>query len=60
MSNAELVRYLADGLTLQQISIKKEINIRAIHVKIIAIKEITGCDTLAAIVANYLRKKIIE
>lgn len=60
MTNADIVREIADGFTIPEIASKNNIKLRSLEERIKQIRKICGAKTLAQLVANYLRKKIIE
>lgn len=60
MSNAEIVRCLADGFTIPEIAKNNNLKKRGLEERVKKIRETVSANTLAQLVAKYLRSKIIE
>lgn len=60
MSNTEIVQLLANGYTVPEIAKEKMIPKTTLHKKIYILRERCVCKTVSELVANYLRKKLID
>jgi len=60
LTNSQLVQYLADGYTIPQIAKETGMKVKAIEQRIYVIKKTSISTTAAHLVANFLRKKIID
>lgn len=60
MTDVELVKRLADGNTIIEISKSSGINRRTLEKRIVVLRERCLCNTVAQLVAVYFRKKLIE
>lgn len=60
MNNSEIVQYLANGYKVREIAEIANINRRTLEDRILDLRERHLCKTVTHLVANYLRKKMIE
>lgn len=60
MTNAQIVQRLADGYVVREISAESGINRRTLEERIMNLRNQCLCKTVAQLVANYLRRKLIE
>lgn len=60
MSNSEIVQLLANGYKVSEIAKENNIPLPTLQKKIYILRERCSCKSIAHLVANYLRKKIIE
>ncbi len=60
MSNCELVQRLADGYKVAEIAKEFNISVTSLQKKIYILRERLLCKTVSHLVANYLRKKLID
>ena len=60
MSNCDIVKRLAEGYTVKEISVVCGININTLQTKITKMRDVSNSKTLAQLVASYFRKKLIE
>lgn len=60
LTNSKIVEYLSNGYTIPEISIEVNINIKTLEKRIYVLKKVSNSDTAAHLVANYIRKKIID
>lgn len=60
MTNAQLVQKIADGFSVVEIAKETGINQRTLEKRIKVLKKEAIADTVAHLVAKYLRKNIIE
>lgn len=60
ITNSELVQKLSDGYRVPEIAKEISVNVRTLEKRILVLKRQCLCKTVAHLVANYLRRKIIE
>lgn len=60
MTNCELIQMLSDGYTIVEISKKKNLNRRTLEKRVIVLRERCLCKTVGQLIANYIRKNLIE
>ncbi len=60
MSNSEIVQLLADGYKVGEIAKEKNIPLPTLQKKIYILRERCLCKSIAHLVANYLRKDLIN
>lgn len=60
MTNAELVQFLADGYTVEEISKLEKLPPTTINKKIFTLRQMIGCKNVVHLVAEYLRKNLIK
>jgi DNA-binding CsgD family transcriptional regulator len=60
MGNLELVQKIADGYTVKEIAIQTGFSEGTLRKKIYTLRRRTFSKSVAHLVANYLRKKIID
>lgn len=60
ITNSELVQKLANGYRVREIAKEIDINTRTLEKRILVLKKQYLCKTVSHLVANYLRRKIIE
>lgn len=60
MTNSGIVQQIADGYKVAEIAKKEGVKIHTVQKRIYRLKEICLCKTAAHLVANYLRKGLIE
>ncbi len=60
MSNSEIVQLLANGYTVAEIAKENSIPLPSLQKKILILRERCLCKSIAHLVANYLRKNLIE
>lgn len=60
MNNSEIVQLLANGYKVSEIAKEKNIPLPTLQKKIYILRERLLCKSIAHLVANYLRKKIID
>jgi len=60
MSNTEIVQMLSNGYKIAEIAKEKNISKYTLNKKIYILRQRCLCKSVAHLVANYLRKKIID
>lgn len=60
MTNSQLVQYLADGYTVSEIADEEKVSRRTLEKRILNLRNECLCKTVAQLVANYLRRKLIK
>ena len=60
ITNAEIVTHLSNGLTKDEIVKETGINKKTLNSRLVKLKKQSLSKTITHLVANYLRKKIIE
>lgn len=60
MTDIDLMQQLADGYKTSEISINLKTNIHTVKKRIKELKKKTGCPTIANLVADFLRKQMID
>lgn len=58
--NSKIVEYLSNGYTIPEISLETKLKIKTIERRIYVLKKISNTTTAAHLVANYIRKNIIN
>lgn len=60
MSVIEIIQKISDGYRVKEISVEMNVEVKEIDFKLRNQKEITGCKTLAHLVANFIRRGLIK
>ena len=60
LTNSEIVQYLANGYTVIEIEAQTGVKRKTIEKRLYILKKFTSCKTYGHLIANFLRKKIIE
>lgn len=60
LTNLRLIQYLSDGFTVSEISEETGVNRRTIEKRILILKRATMSKNSIHLVANYLRKQLIN
>ena len=60
MSNTELVQMLADGYTVREIAVKKNLKYGPLQKRIFNLRKDCLCLSVAHLVMNYSRKRLIK
>ncbi len=60
MTNSEIVQKLSDGYVVREIAIEAKVSRRTLEERIFVLRKQCLCKTTTQLVANYLRRKLIE
>lgn len=60
MSNSELVKMLSEGYTVKEIAVTAKEKTTTIAYQIYNLRESCNCKTVAHLVANFLRRGLIQ
>lgn len=60
MSASEIVQKISDGYRVKEISVEMNVPVKDIDFKLRNLREMTGCKTMAHLVANFLRRGLIK
>jgi len=60
MNNSKIVQLLADGYTVKEISVELNINKRTLEKRILDMRDRFICKTVSQLVANFIRKGLIQ
>lgn len=60
MTDAILIKFLSDGYSIREISKECNIEKRVLEYRIVVLRDRQLCKTVTQLVANYLRKRLIE
>lgn len=59
MTNAEMVKMMADGYTAKEIAAHFQMSVDALRKKIFTLRKMCNCSTSMQLVATYLRRGLI-
>lgn len=60
LTNSKLVEYLSNGYTIPEISKETGMNIKTLEKRILFLRRDAKCATVAHLVSNFMRRKIIN